>query len=322
MKWIELTIFTTEQGLEPVCARLDMLGVGQVAIEQSRESIEKFLNDTAKYWDYADLDNMVKAGGPCVKAYIADLEENRALLEEISTSFAALKGEDVGLDLGSLEIVTAIRDDEDWENNWKLYYKPLKIGQRLLVRPTWEQAEPEGRVVLSLDPGMAFGTGSHHTTRMCLELLEGNIHQGDRVIDLGCGSGILSIAALLLGAERAAGVDIDPVAEKVARENAALNGIGPDKYTLMAGDVLTDGALVDRLCAQEYDLALANIVASVIVELCGILPRMLRPGGLLITSGIIAERLEEVKAALIANGFEVLSVLEGEDWRAVLARRI
>lgn len=320
MKWMEVTIFTTEQGLDAVCARLDMLGINQVMIEQGRESIEQFLHDTAKYWDYADMDALVASEEPCVKAYIADVADNRATVKAIEESFEELRGMDVGIDLGSLNIVVRLTDDEDWENNWKIYYKPLEIGERLLVRPSWEQADDTGRTVLSLDPGMAFGTGSHHTTRMCLEFLEKTVKDGDDMIDLGCGSGILSIGALLLGAKEALAVDIDPIAEKIARENAAMNDITPDDYTVLIGDVLSDTALQDRLCEKRYDVVAANIVASVIIELTKIVPRMIKPDGIYIMSGIIGERLDEVLAALDQNGFEVLEVRAGDDWRAVMAR--
>ena len=320
MKWMEVTVFTTEQGLDAVCARLDMLGINQVMIEQGRESIEQFLHDTAKYWDYADMDALVASEEPCVKAYIADVADNRATVKAIEESFDELRGMDVGIDLGSLNIVVRLTDDEDWENNWKIYYKPLEIGERLLVRPSWEQADDTGRIVLSLDPGMAFGTGSHHTTRMCLEFLEKTVKDGDDMIDLGCGSGILSIGALLLGAKEALAVDIDPIAEKIAYENAAMNDITPDKYTVLIGDVLSDTALQDRLCEKRYDVVAANIVASVIIELTKIVPRMIKPDGVYIMSGIIGERLDEVLAALAENGFEVLEVRAGDDWRAVMAR--
>lgn len=320
MKWMEVTVFTTEQGLDAVCARLDMLGINQVMIEQGRESIEQFLKDTAKYWDYADMDALVASEEPCVKAYIADVADNRATVKAIEDSFEELRGMDVGIDLGSLNIVVRLTDDEDWENNWKIYYKPLEIGERLLVRPSWEQAEDTGRTVLSLDPGMAFGTGSHHTTRMCLEFLEKTVKDGDDMIDLGCGSGILSIGALLLGAKRALAVDIDPIAEKIAYENAAMNDITSDKYTVLIGDVLSDTALQEKLCEKRYDVVAANIVASVIIELTKIVPRMIKPDGRYIMSGIIGERLDEVLAALDENGFEVLEVRAGDDWRAVMAK--
>ena len=158
----------------------------------------------------------------------------------------------MGIDLGSLRFVVRMTDEEDWANNWKIYYKPLKIGERLLVRPSWESlSDAEGRTVLSLDPGMAFGTGSHHTTRMCLQYLEKTVKEGDMLLDLGCGSGILSIAGVLLGAKSALAVDIDPIAEKIAYENAEINGVLRDRYEVRIGDVLTDDALRAGLTAQQ-----------------------------------------------------------------------
>lgn len=322
MKWTEITVFTTEEGLDAVCGRLSMLGIDQVQIEEGREGIGQFLKETAKYWDFADLDELVPGDGPCVKAYLADVADNGKLVEDIRASFETLKSLNVGLDLGSLRVVIRQTDEEDWANNWKVYYKPLAIGERLLVCPIWEQAEPEGRVLLSLDPGMAFGTGGHHTTRMCLEYLESLVKEGDEMLDLGCGSGILSIAAILLGAAHATGVDIDPMAEKIAEENAAHNAIGPDLYTVLAGDVLTDKALISRLAEKKYDVIAANIVADVIIALCPLVPALLKEGGRFIVSGIIAERLEEVLAALAQNGFQVLNIKAGEDWRAILAERV
>ncbi|MBE5785788.1 MAG: 50S ribosomal protein L11 methyltransferase [Clostridiales bacterium] len=322
MKWIEMTVFTTEEGLDAVAARFDMLGIQQVVIEQGRESIEAFLKETAKYWDYADTDELVAGEEPCVKAYLADAGENMAIVEEAEASFAALKTMDVGLDLGSLRFVVRTADDEDWANNWKVYYKPLKIGERLLVRPSWEQLEDtEGRTVLSLDPGMAFGTGSHHTTRMCLEYLEKEVKQGDNLLDLGCGSGILSIAGILLGAKDAVAVDIDPIAEKIAYENAEMNGVMKDRYDVRIGDVLTDELLRAGISEKQYEVVTANIVAAVIISLLPIVPPLLKQGGAFITSGIIRDRLEDVKAAILAEGLVIENVNISEEWCAILARK-
>lgn len=196
MKWIEMTVFTTEQGLDAVAARFDMLGIQQVMIEQGRESIEAFLKETAKYWDYADTDELVAGEEPCVKAYLADAGENVELVHLAEASFDALRKTDVGIDLGSLRFVVRLADDEDWANNWKAYYKPLKIGSRLLVRPSWETlADAEGRTVLSLDPGMAFGTGSHHTTRMCLEYLEKIVKTAMRCLILDAAAAFFPLPA-------------------------------------------------------------------------------------------------------------------------------
>ncbi len=321
MKWTEITVFTTEEGLDAVCGRLSLLGIDQVQIEQSRESIEQFLRETAKYWDYADLDELVAGDEPCVKAYLSEAADNGSMVEAVFASFKELKMTDVGLDLGSLRVVVRETDEEDWANNWKLYYKPLAIGERLLICPSWEQAEPQGRVLLSLDPGMAFGTGGHHTTRMCLEYLEQRVRAGDEMLDLGCGSGILSIAALLLGAVHATGVDIDPMAKKIAGENARLNGIGTEVYTVLAGDVLTNEPLAARLAQKQYDVIAANIVADVIIALCPLAPSLLKKGGCFIISGVIADRLDAVLSALAKNGLKAVDVKAGEDWRAILAER-
>lgn len=324
MKWYELSVHTTQAGLEIVAARFDMLGITQLVIEESRESVGAFLEENAKYWDYAELDELVSEEGPCVRAYVAALGENEALLREAEASFAALAKEDLGVDLGSLRFTCLVRDEEDWANNWKRYYKPLPIGEGLLICPSWEEAgvAGAGRAVLSMDPGMAFGTGSHHTTRMCLEYLDAMDLEGKRLLDLGCGSGVLSIAALLLGAASATAVDIDPVAAKIARENAQRNGIGEERYTVCAGDALTDGALRKQLAAGRYDVVSANIVADVIIALCPLVRDCLRPEGRFLCSGVIAERLAEVLAALKANGFAVIEEKAAEDWRAILAKRL
>ena len=323
MKWIEMTVFTTEQGLDAVAARFDMLGIQQVVIEQGKESIEAFLKETARYWDYADTDELVAGEEPCVKAYLADAGENMELVHAAEASFDELRKMDVGIDLGSLRFVVRMTDEEDWANNWKIYYKPLKIGERLLVRPSWESlSDAEGRTVLSLDPGMAFGTGSHHTTRMCLQYLEKTVKEGDMLLDLGCGSGILSIAGVLLGAKSALAVDIDPIAEKIAYENAEINGVLRDRYEVRIGDVLTDDALRAGLAAQQYEVITANIVASVIIALLPIVPPLLKEGGAFITSGIIRDRLNEVKEAILANGLTIESEDISEEWCAILARKV
>ena len=320
MKWTEITIFTTEEGADAVCARLDMLGVSQVMIEQGREEIAAFLRDTAKYWDFADMDELC-AGEPCVKAYIADAGENAALINGIKASFEALKKEDVGIDLGSLSFLSRTVDEEDWANSWKVNYKPTPIGERLLIRPSWEdEYEAGGRAVLSIDPGMAFGTGTHETTRMCLEAIEKHTEPGCAALDLGCGSGILAIAALLLGADNALCVDIDPIAENIVRENARLNDIPDEKCEIAIGDILSNEALRSRALSKKYELITANIVASVIKALVPVIPGALAAGGVFITSGIIRERLDEVLRAMEENGLEAVEIHEDGEWRQITAK--
>ncbi|MPM92889.1 Ribosomal protein L11 methyltransferase [bioreactor metagenome] len=211
-------------------------------------------------------------------------------------------------------------DDADWENNWKAYYKPLRIGRRLYVLPCWlTEPAPDGRVTLRLDPGVAFGTGEHHTTRMCLELLEQVVKPGDEMLDLGCGSGILSVASVLLGASHAVAVDIDPVAEHVALENAAMNGVAPAQYDVLIGDLLSDEALQNCI-RRGYDVVVANIVAGVIIAIAPFAKTCCKKGAPFIVSGIIDEREDEVKAALLKEDFSIEQILRSEGWVAMLLR--
>lgn len=320
MKWLEITIMTTDEGADIVSARLSMLGINEVSIIQGREAVEKLMTEAVKYWDYADdaaLENQ-----PAVRAYVALLPENEGIEEAVRASMKELSAiePEIGVPLGTLEVFAQEVDEEDWANNWKKYYKPINIGERLTVCPTWEKAEDDGtRAILRIDPGMAFGTGTHHTTRMCLELLEKNMHGGELVADIGCGSGILSTAALLMGASEAVALDIDPVATKVAVETAEENGIDLMKYTVYTGDILTDKQIRTAVMRRQYDIVLANIVANVIIALAPMVPYLMHKGSRFIASGIIDDRLDEVVEALDRNGLKVNKVLEGEDWRALEA---
>ena len=295
MKWKEITIYTTEEGTEIILARLDMLGITQVNIVQGDEEIDALLHSCEKYWDYADEAAMGKQ--PSVQAYVSDVPENAAVEQAVRNSIAELDSmrSEIGIDMGSLKIEVRSVDEEDWANNWKAYFKPMPVGEKLLICPSWEKI-PDGntRAVLKIDPGMAFGTGTHHTTRMCLELLEKNIKNGDLVADLGCGSGILSIAASLMGAKETYAIDIDPVAARVAAENTELNGIDMSGYFIRIGDILSDEKFRDDISGRQYDIVLANIVANVIIAFAPVIPQLMKPGGKLIASGIIADRLDEV----------------------------
>ena len=318
MDWLELHIDTTHTGLEPVETMLSALGIDGVVIDDETE-FHDFLESNRQYWDYVDENLEASMHGKSrVTFYLPADETGFAQMGEVRLALEDLKARrsDCGTLLLSLENLR----DEDWENNWKQYYKPMEIGQRLLVIPQWEQVDPGQRVPLILDPGLTFGTGSHATTRLCLTALEKTVAQGDRVLDLGCGSGILSIAALRLGASQALAVDIDDKCLDVAYENAALNGIGKDRYTVRVGDVLSDGSLRREL-EGSYDIVVANIVADVIIALAPLVPSMLRPGGTFLCSGIIDDRAEEVRAALEAAGWTVLETLSADGWFAYTCRR-
>lgn len=322
MNWVELIITTTAAGVDVIYARLDALGISQIEIRQGREELKGLLEETSKYWDFADLDEIGAQNETSVVAYWADLPENRALLEAVSAGIKELRSADLGIDLGSLTLDHKLVSEEDWANNWKAYYKPIESGARLLIRPSWEEpVNPQGRIVLLLDPGMAFGTGNHHTTRMCLEFIEAYITDGARMLDIGCGSGILAIAGLLLGAKEAVGIDIDPAASRVAVENAALNGLRTPDITFETGDILADHKRAEKWAKAPFDLITANIVAGVIIPLLPMIPKMLKMDGYFIASGIIADRAAQVEAAVKDSGLRLVNVVQSGDWFAMLAQK-
>ncbi len=321
MQWLELTIKTSSTGIERVAERLTVLGYDSFIMDDQAE-FQDFLENNRQYWDYVDEDLAKQMEGLSqIRLYLEDGPAAMEAVSDLRGQMALLKRQSPGQDLGSLEIALANLKDEDWENNWKQYYQPLAIGRRLLVVPQWMQPEnPEGRLPILLDPGMIFGTGAHASTQMCMTALEQAVRGGERVIDLGSGSGILSITALLLGAASATGVDIDPKAEDIARENAAINGLYSDRFTAVTGDVIGDRAKMESLAQGGYDLVLANIVADVIIPLSPVVPHFLRKDGLFICSGILDRRLAEVQSAIEAAGMAVIAVHTQEDWCQITAR--
>ena len=317
MKWLELHIDTVHAGLDAVETLLSSLGIDGVVIDDETE-FQDFLENNHQYWDYVDEDLEKQMQGKSrVTFYLEANEEGFAKMGEVRIALEDLKQR--RRDCGTLLMTLENLEDADWENNWKQYYKPMEIGERLLVIPQWETADTKGRVPLILDPGLTFGTGSHATTRLCLTALEQRIHGGERVLDLGCGSGILSIAALRLGAGCAFACDIDDKCLKVAYENAALNGIGPDTYTVKVGDILTDTALRADI-GTGYDIVVANIVADVIIALAPAVRPLLKKDGVFLCSGIIDDRAEEVAGKLREAGLEILETHSSEGWFSYLCR--
>lgn len=305
MKWIEAAFRAPAGGLDALCDALTDLGADGLVIEDEAD-FRRFLAENRQYWDYVDEDLESRYSGVSrVKVYVADDAGGRARLARWTEALG-------------IEPETRVIADEDWADNWKQYYKPIPIGDTLLVLPKWEP-EPEGnaRRILQLDPGLAFGTGGHATTRMCLELLEGASGTGKRVLDLGCGSGILGIGALVLGCEDCTGCDIDPKSPEAAADNASLNGIEPERYHMYTGDVLSDTRLRKKL-GSGYDIVLANIVSDVIIPLASYARECMAPGGVFITSGIIEGRQDEVEAAIQAAGFAVKRHLNEDGWHAYL----
>lgn len=303
MNWLEITINTKSGEIDGLCSQLEDLGVEGLIIEDETEYAD-FLENNRKYWDYVD-DELLDSwkGLSRVKFYIEDSEAGGKALEGLKAA------------MPDKEFFVAEVKDEDWENNWKEYYKPVEVGKRLLIVPQWEEIpETHGRCVLRLDPGLIFGTGTHPTTKMCLEALEDIAKSGKTVLDLGCGSGILAIAALIFGADKAYGCDIDPKAPGVAMENAALNGIYSDKLEVYAGDVISDKAMKDKFGVRKYEIITANIVADVIISICAQAKLWLKRGGSFICSGIIGARCDEVKTALVKSGFVIKQEIEDSDW--------
>ena len=317
MDYTEATISTTTAGSEIVSDLLMRLGAAGTQI-MDRADLPDPSKPTAN-WELMDqsvIDAMPE--DVQVKAWF-DEDSLARILPSLREQLALLKERGAGL--GALSLSLQGVKEEDWAENWKQYYKPFRLGAHMVVKPTWEpwDAQP-GDLILEIDPGMAFGSGSHDTTRLCLTFLDQEKPVGLKVLDMGCGSGILSIGALLLGAESVTAVDIDQLATKIAHENAALNGCDDERLKVYCGNILADEALAEKIGEESYDLILANIVADVIIAMAPLFAQYLKKTGTLIVSGIIAERAEEVTGHMEEQGFRICQLREENGWAAAVCR--
>lgn len=316
MDWIKVIITTTSEGIDPVAGRLLELGISGTEISDKNDFTE-FLENNRKYWDYVDEElERLKDTDTTITFYLSCGAAGIEQLNAVKASMKALAEIDTDHLYGSLDIKSENVADEDWSEIWKQYFHPISVGKNILIQPAWEKADAtDGKCVFTVNPGMSFGTGSHPSTRFCLEEIEKYINAGDSVLDLGCGSGILSITALLLGAKSAVAVDIDSNATDVAYDNLALNHLSKDIYTTYTGDITSDEALRSKL--GKHNIVIANIVADVIIALAPYVRSFMKKDAVFICSGIILERLDEVKSALTENGLEIKEIKNDNDWAAI-----
>lgn len=321
MLWTQAVVHTTTQGIEPVSGILLMNGINGYEVRDS-EDFNSFLENKEVYFDYIEDDLLkLKSCETTVTFYLPQNKQGFEMLEAIRNDINHLKLSDKDGLFGTLELSgDTTLEEQDWENNWKQYFKPFPVGETLCVKPSWEALPEElkNKTVIEIDPSSSFGTGSHTTTKLCLEKIEKYLRKGDSVLDMGCGSGILGIAASKLGASEITAVDIDENSARIAGENYIENRVDKAAYRVLAGNILNDGDFYDIVCDRKYDLIAANIVADVIIWLAPVFKKVLNADGRLIVSGIISQRADEVTKVLEAAGFKVTEFAESSEWAAIV----
>ena len=311
MNWTEVTIKTTTEAVEAISNILMEERCGGVMIEDPKDFLFQKKNELD--WDYVEEEVFNKSGqdGVLIKTYIPEERNVLELIETVKARIALLPS--FGLDIGEGSVSLSNVNESDWANEWKKYYKPTKVGKKIVVKPSWEDYEKqEGDLIIELDPGMAFGTGTHETTSMCIRELENYVDETKTVFDIGCGSGILAISAAQLGAKEVVAGDLDEVAVKVSKENCEINHVS-DKVVVKHGSLFE---VVD----SKADVIVANIIADIIKILAKDVSKFLKEDGVFISSGIILAKIDEVCEALEENGFEIVKVERLGEWSAIVSK--
>lgn len=322
----QLSVYCANDGLDVLAAALSMIGFEEMEIVDDIESIRDTLQETRDYWDYVDETELLQNGneGACIRVYVSDDDEGILQTESVEAMVKRLQSidaDELGFSPATLHLQKKRILEEDWANAWREFYHPMKIGERLFLCPEWEDTQDlEGRVLMRMEPGLVFGTGEHQTTQLCLEALERNIQSGVRVLDLGCGSGILSVAALLLGAKEVLAVDVAADARATVYANAELNALSPDTISVEIGDYLQDKLMWQRIVENgPYDIVVSNIVADVLIATAPRLKSIMTDKALWIGSGIIEERLSDVEVAAENAGLKIENITKKDDWCAIEA---
>lgn len=320
MNWSEITVFTTKEGIDEVSRIVLDCGAEGIVIEDESDFLD-FLENNRSRWDYVDEELMnQKHCETNIKTYVPCDETGFEIFKKIEAAADELRKTDASSKFGRLRVETSLRDDSEWKDKWKEYFKPFCVGQKLYICPAWIEADvPADRSEVKLETGQLFGTGLHATTRLCLDSLEKYINESSRVLDLGTGSGILAVAAAKLGAPSVRAIDIDDGVYKTLENNLKLNNIAAETFEIVAGDVLSNKKImVGR--NEKYDVIVANIVADVIIALSKITGEFLADDGIFMVSGIIDERAKEVENALISNGFAVVEHRALDGWNEFICK--
>ncbi len=316
MRWNKYTLTTTTEAVDLISYTLDELGIEGIEIEDKIP-----LTEEEKKQMFIDIlpELGPDDGVAYVSFYIEPENDSDDTIRKVLDAVHELKD---FVDIGEGTIVKTQTADEDWMNNWKKYWKPFQVDDKIWIKPTWETLNDvvDDTLVVELDPGTSFGTGMHHTTRLCITQLKKYLKPEHELFDVGCGSGILSIIGLMLGIKSASATDVDVHAVEAAIENAKVNHIDMSKYTVKTGDIITDAAFRQEMGMHQYDIVVANILADIIIPLSGVIKDNMKPGALFISSGIIDTKEEAVEEALLANGFEIVEVTHSGDWVSFTAR--